>query len=199
MHFVYLLIGGILFSQGIIAVYTTAASNNWLGDAAKEKYEMQAGGELGLLQGGRAESLASSQAILDSPILGHGSWARDVYYVHVLVDALEKNGIPIVGDPYEDTLIPTHSAILGSWVEAGVFGGIFWVVALIFMVIGVFNALKREYVPATFVAAMLFGFAWSAFFSPFANSARLSVAGTLCLIVNLTSPRIQSNERRKRS
>ena len=90
MHFVYILIGGMVLSQGIIVIYTTAAINNWLGDAAREKYEMQTAGDIGLFQGGRTKSAASLQAIQDSPILGHGSWPKDVYYIQVMVDALTE-------------------------------------------------------------------------------------------------------------
>ena len=55
LHFVYFLIGGVVFSQGLIGVYAAAASNNWLGYTAKEKYEAQTAGDLSLLQSGRAE------------------------------------------------------------------------------------------------------------------------------------------------
>lgn len=116
-----------------------------------------------------------------------------------MVDALAKSGVPILGDPYQDALIPTHSAVLGSWVEAGVFGGVFWIIVLMLTIISVFRALKRADVPGTFAAAALFTFAWATLFSPFANSARLSAAGTLCLIVNLVSAKVKNVRRRKLS
>ena len=58
-------------------IYGYVAGEGWLGEDAKQKYETQASGRWGLLLGGRSELFASSEAILDSPILGHGSWAKD--------------------------------------------------------------------------------------------------------------------------
>jgi hypothetical protein len=193
LHFVCILVGGMVLSQGIIAIYTTAAINNWLGDAAREKYEMQTTGDIGLFQGGRMESAASLQAIQDSPILGHGSWPKDVYYIQVMVDTLTARGAHFSESIYEgDPLIPTHSHALGSWVEAGVFGGLFWTIALILAIISLFETLKREDTPASFVAAILFGYAWACLFSAFSNSGRISAAGTLCLIASLISIKKQS-------
>ena len=47
----------------------------------KTNTKLQTSGDLNLLQSGRIESLVSMRAISNSPILGHGSWARDVTYV----------------------------------------------------------------------------------------------------------------------
>ena len=41
------------------------------------------------------ESLVSMQAISNLPILGHGSWARDVTYVAMLRDILESKGVDV--------------------------------------------------------------------------------------------------------
>jgi hypothetical protein len=176
---------GVAFSQGMIAIYSVAAENNLLGEAAKEKYEAQTSGDLGLLLGGRAESLGSTQAILDSPIIGHGSWARDITYTVLMVEILEANGVKIEGDPYEDDLIPTHSHILGSWVEAGFLGGVFWIFVLAITVGALYRSLKLADAPATFIAYFLFSALWSLAFSPFANTARIGDAVSLCLVLSI--------------
>ena len=136
-------------SYGIAAVvvFTTlnaAAAGDLLGDAAKERFDSQAGvvtpstapgatatsgpgNPLGVLAGGRAEILSSPLAIRDSPILGHGSWARDPKYVELQRQGLIELGIPGGNAPTDPTLIPTHSYLLGSWVWAGLAGGLFWI------------------------------------------------------------------------
>ncbi|HEY4759113.1 MAG TPA: hypothetical protein VIH42_00895, partial [Thermoguttaceae bacterium] len=77
-----LLIGMVLATAGVgvYQMYDYTARAGLLGEDAQEKYESQAFGEYGLLVGGRGEMLVSGRAILDSPILGHGSWAKDHEY-----------------------------------------------------------------------------------------------------------------------
>ena len=54
---------------GTLQLYDVAASEGWLGADAQAKY-LQQSGALGVLVGGRSEVLVSSQAVIDSPILG---------------------------------------------------------------------------------------------------------------------------------
>ncbi len=72
-----LALASIFVGQGIIGVYSLSASRGWLGVEAQDKYEEQSGSNLSLLQYGRGELFASTQAIIDSPLIGHGSWAQD--------------------------------------------------------------------------------------------------------------------------
>ncbi len=67
-------------------VYAYLASSGQLGDKAQDKYEAQTRGKFGILAGGRPEVLVSWRAVLDSPILGHGSWAEDSKYSEMLKD-----------------------------------------------------------------------------------------------------------------
>jgi len=185
LTFAILIGGGGVFSRAMFAIYETAAANDWLGQAAKGKYEAQTAGQLNLFQAGRTESLASTQAIADSPIIGHGSWAKDVYYVAIMVDRLEAAGIKVEGDPYGEGLIPTHSHVLGSWVEAGMMGGLFWIVVFILTIVALYRSLKVKEVPGTFAAFVLISLLWSIPFSPFANTFRINDAATLCVILSI--------------
>ncbi len=72
--------------------YSYLASNGTLGEDAKDKYEMQSRGKFGLLVGGRPESLISWRAIVDSPILGHGSWPENEKYSNMLNDLEIETG-----------------------------------------------------------------------------------------------------------
>ena len=65
--------------------YEHMAIRGLLGENARQIYEQQARGDLGLLIGGRSEILVSIRAIMDSPIIGHGSWAKDYRYSETLI------------------------------------------------------------------------------------------------------------------
>ena len=90
-------------------------------------------GKLGVLVGGRPETLVAIQAIIDSPIIGHGSFAVDEKYLQLLQDIQYKYGYSD-SDEAEDIdvpSIPTHSHLTQAWVESGILGGIFWIYVLV--------------------------------------------------------------------
>jgi hypothetical protein len=166
-------------SQG----YDAAAAGGLLGPAAQAKYVAQSG-SLGVLVGGRPEILASSQAIIDSPILGHGSWAKDFKYVDLLTARLSSLDYEIGAGPSDAGLIPAHSYLLGSWVWAGFLGGLFWL-AILLLVGGLLvslYAVRLGLAPLLVYSAALL--MWDIAFSPYGSSARLvSTYGiALCLL-----------------
>jgi hypothetical protein len=176
---------GAIAAQGLIALYSVAAGNGLLGDAAKNKYEAQTAGDLSLLQAGRAESLVSTQAIADSPILGHGSWAKDVAYVAMMRDILESRGYEVVGEIEQNTLIPSHSHLLGAWVESGVMGGVFWTAVAVIAILAVYRCIKRAGAPAATIGFILFSLIWDVLFSPFSNAQRFVKAAQICLAISV--------------
>ncbi len=130
---------------GMVWAYSYAAKAGMLGEQARDKYKLDSGGKYGILLGGRVEVFASIPAIYASPILGHGSWARDRIYVF-----LEKRALALMGynvreemdpDAFKEGYIPTHSYILGAWVNAGILGAIFW--SGVFVLVA--RALMRVY------------------------------------------------------
>jgi hypothetical protein len=160
--------GGIV---GFTLVYSHYAELGAFGRYAQQKLEAQSGGEGGLLLGGRSEILASSQAILDSPFLGHGSWARDPVYVAILADRRAELGYERFQGGKKDDLIPTHSYIFGSWVEAGIAGGIFWLFILAFTIYAFLNASGTEPLLPLFAFAG-FMLTWDILFSPLGTPVR---------------------------
>jgi hypothetical protein len=169
-----MLLFGILLaisSAGLFQVYDYSARSGLLGQDAKEKYEGQAAGEYGLLLGGRSELLVSSRAILDSPFFGHGSWAKDDQYSSLLTELRRQADYIAVGED-EEGLIPTHSHLLGAWVEAGIMGAVFWAWVLSLPV----RILLRPYsvmdhlTPLT--AFFAFFLIWDIFFSPYGAERR---------------------------
>ncbi|MGQ0696842.1 MAG: hypothetical protein ACT4PZ_01235 [Panacagrimonas sp.] len=162
---------GFCVSQG----YKFAAESGMLGEAAKEKYEQQAHGEYGILLGGRSEILAASQAIKDSPVIGHGSWAKNCRYTDLLVNLKERLGYESAGE-VESCLIPTHSHIIAPWVEAGFFGTFIWLWALTLAarVLAHLYLTQERLVPLLSFCA--FFMVWNIFFSPFAGELRYRTA-----------------------
>lgn len=168
-----LLIGILLAiaSVGLFQMYDYSARSGLLGQDAKEKHEAQASGEYGLLLGGRSEVLVSSRAILDSPFLGHGSWAKD-YQFSSLLNELRQQADYLPGTEDEEGLIPTHSHLLGAWVEAGLMGAIFWawILSLPARVLIRPHGMMNYLTPlVTFVAFLLI---WDIFFSPYGAERR---------------------------
>jgi hypothetical protein len=182
-----LVLAGLLW--GLLEGYAYSAKQGLLGPAAQYKFESQYNGNVwGLLLGGRIEILASSQAILDSPIIGHGSWAKDAKYRHFIYQ-LAQLGYQVNMsqlDSYINStdLIPAHSHFTQAWVWAGLLGALFWGWILFFAgkVFFKVNTTPNELYPLI----IYFGFAsaWDILFSPFGSLMRLMWA--LRFVVFLT-------------
>jgi hypothetical protein len=79
-----------------------------------------------------------------------------------------------VAIPGEYELIPAHSHISGGWLEAGIFGGIFWIIALVRAVRTLVNgstAFIGQLAPL--MTFLLVFFAWDLIFSPYGAERRL--------------------------
>ncbi len=128
----------IAVSIGVTFVYDTGARLGWFGESVRYSYSVQAVrgfGPLGIIAGARTEILVGAQAVIDSPIIGHGSWARDREYRMLLRDLMSQlQGIEtgrLNEYIYGSDIIPAHSHIIGDWVWAGIFGGLFWAFVLV--------------------------------------------------------------------
>ena len=66
--------GSAYVANGIIRF---VAEKGFFEESTQEKFAQQSSGKLGVLFGGRPETLVAIQAIRDSPIIGHGSFAAD--------------------------------------------------------------------------------------------------------------------------
>ena len=167
----------ILGIAGVVWAYQRAASTGILGEEARQKYEDQSRGDYGVLLGGRPDLLGALPAIYDSPILGHGSWAKDWIYYAMEVRALDALGYigsaEISWDEFREGLIPAHSYLLQAWVYAGIAGALFW--GWIFVVTA--RVLMRVFPPsvvllpvASFMACSLL---WDILFSPYGATERV--------------------------
>jgi len=177
-----LAVGGAIL---ILFIYSITASTGLLGEQARLKYESQlreGGTFLTVMSGGRSEYRASTKAISDSPIIGFGSWAQRPEYIMYALDE-EK----FTSDSYafkqmlSNGYIPTHSMLLGTWVDAGIIPGLLWMYLWFFIIrclltnrIGL-----SEFGPLS--AIMAVGLLWSILFSPFGSSNRTAAA--FCIVV----------------
>lgn len=156
------------------------------GQEAKNRTELHS--SLGPLLSGRPEILVSSRAVLESPILGHGSWAKGYKYIEMLSDIEERNGIHTALGYTEETslgYIPTHSHLMGAWVSAGILGGVFWMYVLSLSVKGLMRVSVLRPPLAPVYALFLVEFIWSILFSPFGGSQRIESALVIVILFDL--------------
>ncbi len=165
-------------------VYGLAAMKGWLGYDAQQKYLVQSRGKYGILVGARSEFFASSRAIMDSPVIGHGSWAKDAEYIYFLQEVLQRLDYP-TRIALRSDLIPSHSYILGAWVEAGLMGAVFWFWVFILAVKTVVNIYKVDNYLLPLILFVCFHLLWAILFSPFGSVARLYVAYYMVLLMSI--------------
>jgi len=164
------LVGGLWF---VFAIYAHGAQAGWFGEEARVKYEIQSSGDAGVLLGGRNEILAAASAISDSPLIGHGSWAKDPTYKAILYDRMAELGYRNLGGEPEADLIPSHSYLLGAWVEAGIIGAVFWCWVLSLIGSALLRASGQEALFPFFLFILLF-LTWNVLFSPYGGTERFT-------------------------
>jgi hypothetical protein len=168
-----------LATAGVAVVwgYGYAAPRGWIGEAARLRYEEKAASALGLLAA-RGEVFGGVLALIDSPIIGYGSWAADTNGYRAR--AWELIGFPNVRVSSE--VMPGHSHVVSSWVAHGLWGGVFWVyvIYLLFRFILRYLPGRPEYLPYSTLTAI--GLLWSIFASPF-GARPATAAGLVFLVV----------------
>ena len=184
----FALIAGTIVGGSIIYFgYSYVAAQGMLGDAAREKFQEQNSGKYGFLLGGRVQLLSTIPAIIDSPIIGHGSWARDVKYEVIMRQALivldYKGALEMSRDELVEGLIPTHSILLQAWVWAGFLGALFWawVGILIVRSLTFIYPVAANLIPLLALVSLLT--LWDILFSPFGLDRRQLVPYYFVLIV----------------
>ena len=190
---IVVVVAGLAVTYLLGSLYVNAAGAGFFGDAARQKLQEQrtdaSDKVFGVLAGGRGEFYSSTAAIVDSPIVGYGSWARSAYYYQIYVEAIHAHGTPeqlnevdskfYIGEPQ----IPTHSFLFGTWVEAGIVGGGFWLFMLWRALGSTRRAIELTSIVDVLVLINVPQFVWNVFFSPFAGSTRLSASFVLIVLM----------------
>ena len=171
---------------GLIAVlsisegYRYAVLDGWLGEDEMQRYLSQSVSKVGILAG-RSEFASAMFAIADSPVIGHGSWARDKKGYRLMGATALGMDLSHLRDTSE-LLIPAHSHLWGPWIANGFLGFVFWFYMLMFVVFFLVNDLP--YAPKYLPFLLIFGLGalWSIIFSP-VGFRPLAVAGFTFMIV----------------
>lgn len=185
----------IVVSLVFVASYSVAeiGKTGVLGEEAKTKFEQQTSGvygSAGLLLASRGDVLFAYHAITDSPIIGHGSWAknaeyRELYWVIYDLGYMQDSEERTVGNIQDKDNIPAHSQLLAGWIWAGFFGFVFW----LYMIAGMFRLLgmgvlhnHRNLPLMVCISVMAL---WNIFFSPFGSLHRVQWEFIIAILLSL--------------
>jgi hypothetical protein len=161
-----------------VRVYASLASSGALGVAAQQKYESQAASGQNLLLASRFETRPSLAAIRDAPWLGHGSNPQDPRYIDLLPEP--NRTLAII---HNDNLIPTHSHVLGSWVESGLAGGVFWLYVAAVCVLAIRRTSSRQSPLSPLILYVACNELWDLSFSPYAGDRHFTTSIFLIILL----------------
>ena len=163
-------------------------SHGLISEDARGKNESESQGT-GLLLGGRPEILVSTRAVLDSPILGHGSWAKDPKYQEMLSDMLIEQGqrgnLQEMEMSSSNGMIPAHSHLMGAWVNAGILGAVFWAFIFWRVIKGIVQVTVLRPPLAPVYAYLLVELSWDILFSPFGSTLRMYESIVIVIMMDL--------------
>ncbi|MCK7558007.1 hypothetical protein MKQ70_24575 [Chitinophaga sedimenti] len=141
---------------------------------------------LQLLMTGRGETFAAVTAINDKPYFGHGSWATDktlkYYQILLMFHDEEFNANKVMEADY---LIPSHSILLGAWINCGI-GGFFAVLLLLIYLLKMgFHLIRNAQHAALYpvIVILTIGLVWAFAFSPF-QQLRFSIPATGAILLS---------------
>jgi len=133
---------------------------------------------INLLFAGRTEAVVGWQAFMDKPLFGHGSWAVDKTgkYIFLLAKLKKLSN----GDAHDDFgIIPSHSVLIGSGVNNGIFAFLFIFAILFFFIKTGFKAINKKDPYISIVIFYIFSLLWVGLFSAtpaFKNTMPLAFA-----------------------
>ena len=185
-----------LRTMAVVAVMTIAGANayvavaaaGWLGEELRAKVAAEGSGDLGVVVGGRNLLLAGVERITESPFIGMGSWATGSDYLASAASVLRDHGYTITSDTVRqaDPHALSHSHVIGAWVEAGLFGGIFWAVTFIIITVRLLTGRWRQTPLSPLILYLGCMLLWEILFSPFAQERRFITPFYICCVLAAT-------------
>lgn len=162
--------------------YEYSAKNGILGEQAKAKYDMQEVAGLGLIESGRKEPFIGMLAVMDAPIIGHGSWAPDTkgYSREFAIQSGNMDLFYAISSGNTSGTIPAHSHIVGAWVWHGILGALFWGYIIYLCCTFALRYLFARPDLMAYMIAMILSLLWNILFSPFGG--RLIIATNIVLM-----------------
>jgi hypothetical protein len=180
----------VLLGLSFLRGYEYAAAHGLLGQAAKAKYALQSNGKIKLIApfaADRPTFYIGIKAIEASPIIGHGSWARNPKYTTEALAALKRDGYTVdpnlINQLKTAVRIPSHSYLLEAWVDGGIAGGIFWlvIVGLVGAVFLSLYAIRDNLSPL--IALLMMSLAWNIFLSSYGDDDRIIAAYSILVML----------------
>lgn len=133
--------------------------------------------------GREAGLVVAIKGVIESPIVGYGSWPTDPRLVSLFQEQVAEEG-QSYGDSAKVQVFTAHSQALQAWIEGGVLAALFFIYYGIRLVSTGFNvALKRRpdgYLPI-FLIFLIYD-TWHLFMSPFSGPTRLPIAVGVAII-----------------
>src|SRR5690606_34590245 len=172
---------GIIAAICALKAYEYSARNGWLGSRELHRIASQANGAYGLLLGGSFEIAISSRVVAQSPWIGQGSWAQDCRYRDLYNEL--KRAAGYLSGPWESCVIPSHSYLMGAWVETGIFGALVWIAFAVMAVWVLLRIHIRRDRLAPLVIFAALAMLWDIAFSPFAGAARFMLPFAMILLI----------------
>jgi hypothetical protein len=183
----------------IYQTYQYTASEGLLGREAQAKYEVQARHKFGLLIGGRTPIIGGLIAISESPLFGYGSWPLDKqrFYLRAceLADERPEMSFYKIGYP----LIPTHSHVVGSWVEGGLLAALFWFYVLYVCIRTLITPLYHENRLRLWASVAAVLLVWDVLFSPIHGRMNFAMTITVFLLERRSAKLAADEQVRQRS
>jgi hypothetical protein len=176
---------GLATIYGVGKFYKAATRTGWLGQKEMQKLEDQERSKGGVLVGGRFGFFVGVWAAAHKPFVGHGSWPLDTYgYTGQVADLFEVETQDVKAMTKRLYWIPTHSAVIGGWVEHGIFGLLFWLFVLYVLFVNFPRAAVVFPAQAGLYALIFADLFWHVLFSPAGHRVILAAKIVSMLLVD---------------
>ena len=176
-----IVLSSLIFYLFITNIYEMLIVYELLPNTLLEK-QISQNSELGTLLGGRSEIFSSYMAIVDAPIIGHGSWAENCKYIYSIYDQIIQYN-PNIKVNLTRCLIKSHSIIFGSWVNSGIFGFLFWFYIIIIIVKKLIKDVRTNGNLLTLLLYLTITVFWDIIFSPYGGNRMVYLP--LCIVIIL--------------
>jgi hypothetical protein len=129
-----------------------------------------------------SNAIVGFSAILESPLIGYGSWGRDTRFaklyaaVNARMQKTEESALYDF-DAIRQATIVAHSQFLEAWIEGGVLGIVFFLVYLFWLLKGLHALIfrVREVTLLPLLAFCMVSGLWALFMSPFKGLTRFTI------------------------
>lgn len=129
-----------------------------------------------------SSAMVGFSAVLESPLIGYGSWGRDTRFAKLYADVQFRMSKSEESPLYDFDLIrlatiPAHSQMLEAWIEGGLLGIAFMLCYLVLLLRGLRMLITIQSPSATLTLLgffMIWGL-WALFMSPFKGLTRVDI------------------------